>query len=119
MTQQLSWYILSYATSVARLTQKPEVPGSIPDPATYFQSPSADSNSATVSYWLKYVHFVIANRLGDLSLPRNSKVMLIDRSDMTTAVYRRGAPIAEWVKRWPTDLADQVRSPLKAKSSLL
>ena len=28
-----------------------------------------------------------------------------------------GAPVAQWVKRWPTDLADRVRSPLEAKSS--
>ena len=29
----------------------------------------------------------------------------------------RGAPVAQWVKRWPTDPADRVRSPLKVKSS--
>ena len=28
-----------------------------------------------------------------------------------------GAPVAQWVKRWPTDLVDRVRSPLEAKSS--
>ena len=27
-----------------------------------------------------------------------------------------GAPVALWVKRWPTDLADRVRSSLEAKS---
>ena len=27
------------------------------------------------------------------------------------------APIAQWVKRWPTDLADRVRSSLEVKSS--
>ena len=26
-----------------------------------------------------------------------------------------GAPVAHWVKRWPTDLADRVRSPLETK----
>ena len=30
-----------------------------------------------------------------------------------------GAPVAQWVKRWPTDLADRVRSSLKVKSSQL
>ena len=25
----------------------------------------------------------------------------------------RGAPVAQWVKRWPTDLADRVQSPLR------
>ena len=29
----------------------------------------------------------------------------------------RGALVAQWVKRWPTDQADRVRSSLKAKSS--
>ena len=30
-----------------------------------------------------------------------------------------GAPVAQWVKRWPTDLADRVRSSLEVKSSQL
>ena len=30
---------------------------------------------------------------------------------------RPGAPVAQWVKRWPTDLADRVRSSLEVKSS--
>ena len=28
-----------------------------------------------------------------------------------------GAPVAQWVKRWPIDLADRVRSSLEVKSS--
>ena len=28
-----------------------------------------------------------------------------------------GVPVAQWVKRWPTDLADRVRSSLEVKSS--
>ena len=28
-----------------------------------------------------------------------------------------GVPEAQWVKRWPTDLAEQVQFPLEAKSS--
>ena len=31
--------------------------------------------------------------------------------------YEDGAPVAQWVKRWPTDLADRVRSSLEVKSS--
>ena len=31
--------------------------------------------------------------------------------------FRNGAPVAQWVKRWPTDLADQVQSSLEVKSS--
>ena len=36
----------------------------------------------------KYVHEVLANRLGSLSLPRKSVVRLTDRPDMTLAVNR-------------------------------
>ena len=40
-----------------------------------------------VSYWQKYVHKVLVNRLGGLSLPRKSVVRLTDRPDMTLDVY--------------------------------
>ena len=30
---------------------------------------------------------------------------------------QEGAPVAQWVKRWPTDLADRDRSSLEVKSS--
>ena len=39
--------------------------------------------------WRKYVHEVLVNRLGGLSLPRKSVVRLTDRPDMTLDVYRR------------------------------
>ena len=53
-----------------------------------FVSPSADSRRVVVSYWRKYVHEVLINRLGGLSLPRKSVVRLTDRPDMTLDVYR-------------------------------
>ena len=53
-----------------------------------FVSPSAFSRRAVVSYWRKYVHEVLVNRLGGLSLPRKSVVRLSDRPDMTLDVYR-------------------------------
>ena len=53
-----------------------------------FVSPSAFSRRAVVSYWRKYVHEVLVNRLGGLSLPRQSVVRLTDRPDMTLDVYR-------------------------------
>ena len=53
-----------------------------------FVSPSAFSRRAVVSYWRKYVHEVLVNRLGGLSLPRKSVVRLPDRPDMTLNVYR-------------------------------
>ena len=45
------------------------------------------SRRAVVSYWVKYVHEVLVNRLGGLSLPRKSVVRLTDRPDMTLDVY--------------------------------
>ena len=51
-------------------------------------SPSAFSRRAVVSYWRKYVHEVLVNRLGGLSLPRKSVVRSTDRPDMTLDVYR-------------------------------
>ena len=53
-----------------------------------FVSPSAFSRRAVVSYWRKYVHEVLVNRLGGLSLPRKSVVRLTDPPDMTLDVYR-------------------------------
>ena len=53
-----------------------------------FVSPSADSRGAVVSYWRKYVHEVLVNRLGGLSLPRKSVGRLTDRPDMILAVSR-------------------------------
>ena len=73
------------AQSVARLTQEPEDPGSPVRPHT-FVSLSAGSRRAVVSYWRKYVHEVLVNRLRDLSLPRKIVVRLTDRPDMTIAV---------------------------------
>ena len=69
------------------MTRKSEVLGLIPGRATYFVSPSADSRGAVVSYRQKYVHEVLVNRLGGLSLPRKSVVRLTDHPDMTLDVY--------------------------------
>ena len=49
---------------------------------------SADSRGAVVSYLRKYVHEVLVNRLGGLSLPRKSVVRLTDRPDITLEVTR-------------------------------
>ena len=75
------------AQSVGHLTRKSGVLDSIPGLATYCRFPSADSRGAVVSYWRKYVHKVLVNRLGGLSLPRKSVVRLTDRPDMTLDVY--------------------------------
>ena len=68
------------AQSVGQLTRKSEVLGSIPGLATYFRFSFPrfnDQRGAVVSYWRKYVHEVLVNRLGGLSLP--SKSVVIDK----------------------------------------
>ena len=52
-----------------------------------FVSPSADSRGAVVSNWQKYVHEVLVNGLGGLSLPKKSVLRLTDRPNMTLYVY--------------------------------
>ena len=74
--------------SVGDLTCKSGVLGSIPGLATYFRFSSRFLRRAVVSYWRKYVHDVLVNRLGGLSLPRKSVVRLTVRPDMTLDVYR-------------------------------
>ena len=76
------------AQSVGHLTRKSGVLGSIPGLATYFCFSFRFSRRAVVSYWRKYVHEVLVNRLGGLRLPRKSVVRLTDRPDMTLDVYR-------------------------------
>ena len=66
---------------------KSGVLGSIPGLATYFRFSFRFSRRAVVSFWRKYVHKVLVNRLGRLSLPRKSVVRLTDRPDMTLDVY--------------------------------
>ena len=44
-----------------------------------FISASADSRQAVVSYWRKYSHEVLINRLGGLSPPRRCVYRLTDR----------------------------------------
>ena len=67
---------------------KSRVLGSIPGLATYFRFSFAFPRRAVVSYWQKYVHEVLVNRLGGLSLPRKSVVRLTDRPNITVDVYR-------------------------------
>ena len=65
------------AQSVGHLTRKSGVLGRYPVWQHTFVSPSAFSRRAVVSYWRKYVHEVLVNRLGGLSLPRKSVVRLL------------------------------------------
>ena len=76
------------AESVGHLTRKSGVLGSIPGLATYFRFSFRFFKKAVVSFWRKYVHEVLINRLGGLSLPRKSVFRLTDRPDMTLDVHR-------------------------------
>ena len=78
------------AQSVGHLTHKSGVLGSIPGLATYFRFSFRffKKGSRQLLAWRKYVHEVLVNRLGGLSLPRKSVVRLADRPDMTLDVYR-------------------------------
>ena len=76
------------AQSVGHLTRKSGVLVPYPVWQHTFVSPSAFSRRAVVSYWRKYVHEVLVNCLGGLSLPRKSVVRLTDRPDMTIDIYR-------------------------------
>ena len=44
-------------------------------------------------------------------------VPLTSEVSMGCLLFFKGAPVAQWVKRWPTDIADRVRSSLEMKSS--
>ena len=75
------------AQSVGHLTRKSGVLGSIPGLTTDFRFSFRFFKKAVVSYWRKYVHEVLVNRLGGLSLPRKSVVRLTDHPNMTLDVY--------------------------------
>ena len=51
------------AQSVARLTQEPDVPGSIHGPATYFRFSSLCVKKGVISYWRKYAHEVQVRKI--------------------------------------------------------
>ena len=72
------------AQSVGHLTRKSGVLGLIPGLATYFRFSFRFFKKGSC----QYVHEVLVNRLGGLSLPRKSVVRLTDRPDMTLDVYR-------------------------------
>ena len=76
------------AQSVGYLTRKSGDLGSIPGLATYFRFSFRFFKKDSCQLLGKYVHEVLVNRLGGLSLPRKSVVRLTDRSDLTLDVSR-------------------------------
>ena len=69
--------------SVGHLTRKSGVLGSISGLAIYFRFSFRFFKKGSCQLLAKYVHEVLVNRLGGLSLPRKSVVRLTDRPDMT------------------------------------
>ena len=65
-----------------------------------FVSPSADSRRVVVCYWQKYVHEVLVNGSGALSLPRKSVVRLTDGPHMTSDVYHKRKTTLHPKKAW-------------------
>ena len=63
-----------------------------------FVSPSAFSRRTVVSYWRKYVHEVMVNRLGGLSLLR-----INDRPDMTLDVHHVRRTTIQQQQQWNVD----------------
>ena len=101
------------AQSVGHRTSKSGVLGSIPGRATYFRFSFRFFKKGS-SYWRKYVHEVLVNRLGGLSLPRKSVVRLTDRPDMTLDVYRGRKTTIQQQLSWSGDfdlsnILDKVR----------
>ena len=76
------------AQSVGHQTRKSGVLGSIPGLATYSRFSFRFFKKGSCQLLAKYVHEVLVNRLGGLSLPRKSVVRLTNRPDMTLDVYR-------------------------------
>ena len=101
------------AQSVGHLTRKSGVLGSI------LVSPSAFSRRAVVSYWRKYVHEVLVNRLGSLSLPRKSVVWLTDRPDMTLDVYRGRKTTIQQQQLSTASVQSNCREPLFILMSMM
>ena len=69
------------------MTRKSEVLGSISGLATYFCFSFHWFKRGSCQLLTKYVHKVLVNRSGGLSLPRKSVVRLTDHPDMTLDVY--------------------------------
>ena len=83
-------HIVKWSCCLAQLLecviQEPEVPGSTPGPARYFCFSFRRFMKGSCQLLAKYVHEVLVNCIGGLSLPRKSVVRLTDRPDMTIDV---------------------------------
>ena len=61
------------------------------------------------------MHEVLVNRLGGLSLPRESVVRLTDRPDMTLDVYRGRKTTMQHVRLYQVLIASMARRAIKYK----
>ena len=74
--------------SEARLTKRARGPRLDTRSSFLLSFPLPLNQEGQITYWRKYVHLLLVNCLGSLSMPRNSVLRLTDRPDMTLAVYR-------------------------------
>ena len=91
---------------------------SVPEPQVSIETNMilVKNMSSSISCELRMSHF--------FSLFNGSaspKIFFCSGSPHPTLVWgssnRKGVPAAQWIKRWPTDLADRVRSSHEVKSS--
>ena len=79
-----------------------------------------DQETSTHANPKKYIwQFKQNNLLADLYFGRFYLFLKNESEFSWCCLDHLGAPVAEPVKRWPTDLVDQVRSPVEVKSSQL
>ena len=71
-----------------------------------FAEQKEKKTSLVSACWITYWHRIKARRPSKYPLHQSLCFSIL-----------LGAPVAQWVKRWPTDLADRVRSSLEVKSS--
>ena len=75
------------------------------------------SYSCTIKYMFTVAYLMRqATVSGDKSMHIYTKRQFYEPSE-STHLDTVGVPVAQWVKRWPSDLADRVRSSLEVSSS--
>ena len=73
-----------------------------------------------ITFWAHTCNVIDNEHVNNSFCYRNNVHFESDKSPFIRSVGSGmyvGAPVAQWVKHWPTDLADRVRSSLEVKSS--
>ena len=78
---------------------------------------NSEKMSMYISILLTYDCFRVERDLTVCATKKDSGQPAHMRSLIRVFLFRIGAPVAQWVKRWPSGLADRVRSSLEVISS--